>query len=277
MKKSLVVVADLHVGSSTGLCPRSGMALDDGGYYKPSKMQEYLNDCWEHFFGVYVPLVTMGADKRILVINGDAVDGFHHNTVALATNNIMSQERASASLIKDVAVNFDETYFVRGTEAHVQQSAQSDERIAKEVGAIPDSNGDHARWQLWLDLNGVLFNIAHHLGTTSSAAYESSAPMREMVAGLVESGQWNKQMPDFFIRSHRHRYIEISIPSDNDKQITIMVTPAWQLRTPFVEKIDRMRMPHIGGIVINIEDNCECRAHHKVYKLPTQAIEIVKA
>ena len=273
MSRTLITfISDLHVGSSTGLCPAEGISLDDGGVYLPSKAQAELYRVWERFFEL--SRTYRRVKKRVLIINGDLIDGAHHNTVALATNNLQTQEAAAVSILKPVTEQFNRIYVTRGTEAHVQPSAQADERIAAAIGAeIEPATGNHSTWQLWLDVDGIIFNIAHHIGTTSSAAYESSAVMREMVAALVEAGQWQQRMPDIFMRSHRHRYIELGIPSARGK-IQALVTPAWQLRTPYIERLDRMRMPHIGGINILIEDGT-CQINEKIYPFaPTEMVTV---
>lgn len=263
MKKVITVVSDLHVGSSIGLCRGEGMRLADGGGYEPSRFQQELWRAWNLFLKFSGEI---GGDKRILVINGDLVDGAHHNTVALATNNIEVQEAEAVAILKAAASAFDEVFVVRGTEAHTQPGAQSDERIAKAIGCEVDVlTGQFSRWQLWLDVDGVVMNIAHHIGTTSSAAYESSAVMREMVAALVEAGQWGQKLPDVIVRSHRHRFIEVSIPSARGR-IRAVVTPSWQLRTPYVERLDRMRMPHIGGVVFSVEEK-QCQVYEKIYPM----------
>lgn len=272
MVKTLVtIVSDLHVGSSTGLCPSTGMTLDDGGAYLPSDAQREVFRVWKRFFEA---AKAIKARKRFLVVNGDIIDGAHHGTVALATNNIQSQEDAAVEILKPATETYSRVFVTRGTEAHVQPSGQSDERVAAAIGAEREaSTGNHAAWQWWLDVDGVVMNIAHHIGTTASAAYESSAVMREMVAALVEAGQWKQRVPDLFIRSHRHRFIELSIPSATGK-ITAVVTPGWQLRTPYVERLDRMRMPHIGGINIVIEDG-QCKIHEKIYPFaPTETVTL---
>lgn len=262
--KTVTIVSDLHVGSSLGLCPTEGMDLGEGGVYLPSRMQSEVYKAWQDFF-LWAERQSEGADSTTLVVNGDSVDGAHHNTVALATNNIDMQENGAVSILKPVVGKFDHFYMVRGTEAHVQSSAQSEERIARALNAIPSEDGQHSWWQLWLDVDSVIFNIAHHIGTTSSAAYESSAVMRELVAALVEAGQWGQHMPDVLVRSHRHRYIELGIPSARGK-IQAAVTPAWQLRTPFVERVDRMRLPNIGGLLFKVEDG-QCQIKAKIYPL----------
>ena len=156
---------------------------------------------------------------------------------------------------------------VRGTEVHGGKSDQNTESIARQVGCELDESGNNSVWQLWLEVDGVVFQFAHHIGTTSSAAYETSAPMRELVAGLVESAQWDQRLPDVFVRSHRHRYIPVSIPRSADRDIQLIITPAWQLRTPHVERIDRMRLPHIGGVVFIVEDGV-CQVKRKIYDMP---------
>lgn len=267
----IVAVSDLHVGSSTGLCSTDGIRGPDGTLHKPSKFQEFLWRCWVHFWNEQVPERCKGADKTVLVINGDSIDGCHHNTVNLMTNSIQCQERAAAEILKTVTTRFDRVYMVRGTEAHVGPGAESDERIGELIGSEKDDSGDYTRWQLWLNASGQIFQFAHHIGTTSSAAYESSAPMREMVAGLVEAAQWGQALPDVFVRSHRHRFIEVPMASTKGR-IRIVITPAWQLRTPFVERIDRMRLPHIGGVIFIVEDG-ECLVKEKLYSLPKPTIE----
>lgn len=260
MRTLITIISDLHVGSSMGLCSMEGMGLDDGGSYHPSAQQQEMWRVWLLF---RQHCRTIKAKKRILVINGDIIDGFHHNTVALATNNIAVQEAAAAKILRPLTEDFSRVFVCRGTEAHVQQSAQSDERVAKAIGAEMDDNGNQASWQWWLEVDGLVLNIAHHIGTTSSAAYETSAVMRELVAALTENGQWDQRLPDVFIRSHRHRFIELAIPQTNGK-IHALVTPGWQLRSPFVERVDRMRMPHIGGVNLVIEEG-SCQIKETIY------------
>lgn len=267
--KLIVIISDLHVGSSIGLCSEKGMTLDDGGIYKPSKIQAGIYKCFQRFVEM---AKAVKAETKILVINGDLVDGDHHNTVALASNNIQTQEAAAIGILKPVAAFFDRVYVVRGTEAHTGPGAASDERIAQAIGAQQTEDGLYSFWQLWLNCDDITLNIAHNIGTASSAAYESSAPMRELVAAIVEAGQWHTALPDVVIRSHRHRYIKVAIPSA-DGEIQIAITPGWQMRTPFVERVNRFSIPQIGGLLCEIEDK-KCRIIPVLY--PLKVIQPIK-
>jgi hypothetical protein len=57
------------------------------------------------------------------------------------------------------------------------------------------------------------------------------------------------------IRSHRHRAIQIIIPTDTGLGIS-MTTPGWQLKTPFVYRVAgaRVSMPQIGGCLVRQGD-----------------------
>ena len=266
-KKAIVVVSDLHIGSLSGLCPPEGIQLDSGGILGQSKMQDYTWRCWNHFWNEWVPARTKGIKKSNIsvVANGDVIDGNHHQAVDLIPN-VMTQERAAVDILKPIANKY-KLYMVRGTEAHGGKADQNTESIARQLGCPPDTTGNNSVWQLWLDVDGVVIQFAHHIATTSSAAYETSAPMRELVSGLVEAAQWGQRMPDVMVRSHRHRYIPVSIPRSGDRDLQLVITPAWQVRTPHVERIDRMRLPHIGGVIIIVEDG-QCQMVKKIYDMP---------
>lgn len=265
--KAIIAVSDLHVGSTMGLCPAK-VNLIGTGTYEPNKYQKTLLKFWNHFWTVWVPTQVEGADKVFIVINGDIVDGIHHNTVEIISNSWAVQEYAAIDLLTKTigGVPNNGIFVVKGTEIHVGPSGSSEEKIARAIGAEVNDLGESSSWQWNLDLDGVVFNFAHHISAANASAYETSAPMRELISGMVEAEQWNQPMPNVMVRSHRHRFIPVSIPSIRGR-IHSVVTPSWQLRTPFVEKIDRMRMPHIGGIVFKVQGG-QTEVCEKLYPLP---------
>lgn len=263
--KAIITVSDLHVGSSAGLCSPNARQ-DGGGHYSMNKFQWMLWHNWLDFWDNFIPQEIQGAEKVVIVLNGDLLEGLHHNMVGLWTNNIQTQRTEAVEILYPLT-GLGDIYVVRGTEAHSGPGSQEDEEIGKQLKAKPNEVDDYSVWQLWLDLDGVVFQFAHHIGVTSSAAYETSAPMREMIAGMIEAEQWGRRVPDVFVRSHRHRFVHVSIPSVRYEVKQAVITPGWQLRTPNVERIDRMRMPHIGGVVFKVEDD-KCQIKKILYPLP---------
>lgn len=263
--KSVIVISDLHIGSNAGLCPPEGFQLPDGNVYTQNKFQKTTWRYWQDFWNKFVPQETEGSDKKIIIINGDIIDGVHHETVNIMSDSIEYQEFAAIQVLKNLN-KYDGIYIVRGTETHANKGCASEELIARAIGAEKLETGQYSDYQLNIMMDDVLINFAHHIGVTSSAAYETSAPMRELIASLVEAEQWGRKMPNLIVRSHRHRFVPVSIPSIKGR-INCIITPGWQLKTPNVERIDRMRMPHIGGVVINIVEEI-CIIREKLYLLP---------
>lgn len=253
--RSVVTVSDQHVGCKLGLVHPDGAPLDDGGKYTPSAIQRAVHAWWEEFWGDFVPKATQG-EPYIVVNNGDVIDGVHHGSTTQWAHNLADQRRAAERLLVPVVAACDGRYYhIRGTEAHVGKSGTEEEELARDIGAIRNPVGQHARWELWLNLQGHLIHWLHHIGTTSSSAHEVSAVNAELSAILVEAARWGEDRPSVVIRSHRHRCSEVRIPNETD-WLSAIVTPAWQLKTPFTYKIAGARLspPQIGGIVTRVHE-----------------------
>ncbi len=254
---NLVVVSDTHVGCRMGLCPPEGFSLDDGGTYLPSEFQLKLWTMWTEFWTEFVPEATR-KEPFGLVINGDAVDGTHHRSVTQLSHNLEDQRRWAEQVFRPLLPLCEKRlYMVRGTEVHVGQSGQDEEALARKLGAIPNDEGQHARWELWFRMAGDrLIHFLHHIGTTGSVAYEATAVHKELSESYVEAARWGEEPPDMIVRSHRHRYLRTEIPTYKRQGIAV-VTPGWQGKTPFVYRIPggRLQTPQFGGIVIRVADD----------------------
>lgn len=267
--KHIVVVSDLHCGSFLGLCPPE-ITLDDEGIYKHSRWQAIVWSAWQEFWDRWVPKVTRG-EPFAVVVNGDAIDGNPHGSVA-ALANLEDQAAVALAVLAPVRDMAERFFMIRGTEAHVGKSAQTEMRLARELlkGARKPQKGqtlqnEMARWDLLLEFGKELVHFAHHIGTTQSAAYEMTAPMRELTATWMESAQWGHRSPDIIVRSHRHRFCLAEIPTARGKGRAV-VTPAWQLRTPFAWRFASLRRVQIGGVCLSLRDDGEpCDIHHRIW------------
>ncbi len=260
-----IIVSDLHCGCQLGLCPSSGVTFDEGGKYLPNTVQKKIWKQWEYFWNTWVPDVTRG-EKYCVIVNGDAIDGSHHNSTHQITHNITDQRKMAYDILKPVADKTDELYMVRGTGVHDGESGREMEALAKELGAIPNKAKQYARYELWKELAGgqCLVHALHHIGTTSSAAYEATAVHKELIEAFVEAGRWKERAPDVVIRSHRHRFFKTEIATENDRAMSI-VTPAWQGKTPFVFRIGlRQSQPQFGGVMLRVSEEGELYERHYV-------------
>lgn len=255
----LVAISDTHCGCRMGLIPPEGIVLDDGGTYSPSRFQLAMWEIWLEFWNEWVPRVTKG-EPWDLLHNGDALDGVHHGSVTQISHNLEDQHKiARACLSEPVArciASGGRYYHVRGTEAHVGKSAAEEERLASSLGATVNEAGQAARWELWHRIGpgrGALIHAKHHIATTGSSAYESTAVHKAFVAMFMESGRWGDEPPQVLVRSHRHRHFEERIALRDGYGIAT-VTPGWQGLTPFIHRFTEAPLPQFGGIVIRRGD-----------------------
>lgn len=245
--------------------------LDGGTLHCSSEFQDYTRSLWDEFFGQWVPHVTKG-EPWALIINGDALDGVHHGATTQVSHNLGDQAAIARAVLEPVVSQAAAYYHIRGTEAHVGKSAADEERLARDLGAIPDSNGEHARWEMWHKMIGPdkkdrLVHFTHHIGTTGSSSYEATAIGKEMVEMYTETGRWGEQGADVLIRSHRHRYAQVQMYGARGLQISA-VTPGWQGKTPFGYKIaGRMSPPQFGGMLVRVGDE-GLYTRAKVWTLP---------
>jgi hypothetical protein len=273
--RHIVVVSDLHVGCQMALCHPDGALMTESttgkeaGRYMPSSFQRNIYRLWRKFWDVHVPELTEGEPYDI-VINGELIDGSHHGSVTQWSQNITDQARHAVELLRPIREACRGKFYVlRGTEAHSGKSGQFDAWAANQLEATPTKSGVYARYELWKMLRGGLIHFNHHIGTTSSSAYESTAVYKELVEAFVEAGRWNERPPDVIVRSHRHRHFCVEIATQNGKA-TSVVTPGWQGKTVFAYKIAgaRQSQPQFGGIVLSWSESEKfIYERHRVWRL----------
>ena len=258
MANNLICISDTHCGCRTGLCPPQTIHFDYGGYYVPSNFQQKVWAWWEEFQNVWIPTVTRG-EPWDLLHNGDAIDGTHHGSTTQISQNINDQvtiaELALGPLVAACRASGGKYYHVRGTEAHVGKSGEYEERLAKNLGAEPDAEGHFARYELWKRVGDALVHALHHIGTSGSMAYETSAVMNEIAQMYTNAARWDEEPPDFVVRGHRHKHIEVRLKTYKG-WATGVVIPSWQGKTPFAWKVPGARItePQFGGVLIRQGD-----------------------
>jgi hypothetical protein len=264
---NLVGISDLHIGCRMGLCPPGDIRLDEGGVYRASSLQLAMWPCWKEFWGEYVPMVCHG-EPFAVVLNGDTLDGVHHGSKTQISQNHADQLRIAVQVLRPIRDLCEgRLYMVRGTEAHVGKSAEHEEILAESLEAIPTKEGQRSRFELWKRVGDGLVHAMHHIGTTGTSHYESTAVMKELAEAYSEAGRWRREPPDVVMRSHRHRHIEVRVPTQRGYGISF-VTAGWQLKTPFAYKIPggRSSTPQIGGSIIRQGDK-DLYTRHKTWDI----------
>jgi hypothetical protein len=232
-----------------------------------SNFQKKIWKMWREFWDIWVPMATRG-EVYDVCINGDCIDGNHHNSTTQISHNLKDQKRIAEMILRPIVENCRNFYMVRGTEAHVGQSGVNEEEVAEILGAIPNKEGQYARHELWLYVGDSLVHLMHHIGSTGSAAYESTAVHKEMTESLCEAARQGLEPPSVIIRSHRHRAFKTSFPAARGEMISA-VSPGWQAKTPFAYKIPggRISLPQFGGLIVRSGDEDPIFVRHKTWHI----------
>jgi hypothetical protein len=262
---NVIVISDTHCGCQLALCPPRIM-LDTGGIYRASRFQTPILKCWDYFWHDWVPRVTRGEPFDV-VHNGDVMDGRHHGATTPISQNLADQANIAAEILEPIVDLCNNFYLVRGSRAHTGEAAENEERLAERICAVKDSEtGNYSRYELFYKLGGkCLVHFSHHIGVTSSMAYASTAPTKELTEMYAESAMWGNEPPRVVVRSHRHRHNEIKIPTEHTYGI-VFVTAGWQLKTPFLYRMPggRVSTPQLGGSLVRQGDE-EHFTRHKTW------------
>lgn len=273
--RQIVVVSDMHCGCSLGLMPEWGARLDNGQLVTPSPEQRKVWAAWVEFWREWVPENTKG-ELFSVVVNGDAIDGRHHQATTQWSHNLADQTRCAKECLDHALQQCEGApplYWVRGTEAHVGPSGENEESLAQLMGAVPTAGGLHSRHELRIDLDGALVDIQHHISPTGSNAYETTALQKEFAIACEEAGRWGQEPPDVIVRSHRHRLAKTEVPTQRGSGI-VVTTPGWQLKTPFTYRLAgaRQSLPQFGGILVRHGDG-HIYTKHRVWCIDRAPIE----
>lgn len=201
----IVILSDLHVGSTVGLWP-GRHAIEGGGIYEANQYQRWLYECWQRAVADIQKL-----RPQVVVLNGDEVQGVNAKDGQIIGATVSAQCAAALTLLEPVRKATRKLYMIRGTEWHDGRAAENVEGLAKELRAEVDpATGQYTRWELYLDLGGPVIHFAHHVGTSSVPWYEATVPLRDTLLMLSELWRFfGSRAPNLrmVVRSHRHRYI----------------------------------------------------------------------
>ncbi len=268
MKKPVViaVTSDLHCRSTVALCPPHQIALDDGGFYSPSKPQKWLWGRWLTYWD-RVKEVAGGANLR-LVFNGDMVDGNHHGTAQLISG-LATVERDVLSQCLEVPLDLkpDAIFIIRGTETHVGKSGSVEEGVGRSLrnNGHPVQRefgtGNASWWGCQMDVHGKRLSFAHHGRMGQRPWTKPNVVMNLAFQIWVEHLTREERPPDIAVRSHLHQFMD----TYDVHKVRLIQMPAWQLHTAYTHKIVPESRADIGGIIIIIQPDGEMTVEHHIY------------
>ena len=217
--KRLVVLADLHCSHLSGLTPpRWQLGTQHAAHPKHQKWRAIERECWKF----YAKTLRQLQPIDVLVVNGDLIDGRGERSggTELITLDRSLQCEMAVECIEQAKADF--VIITYGTSYHSGQLEDWEDSIAKHFE--PHSKiGAHE----WLDLNGVVFDFKHKVGTSSVPHGRKTPVEREKLWNALWADAGLQPRADYVIRSHVH-YCEGGFSYRGGRQVWAMTTPALQ-------------------------------------------------
>lgn len=246
-------ISDTHCGSDRAVFPPSitlpPLMADEKNRilkYSPNqkKLYNHLIYCGEQI------AKRFPNHKKIVTHNGDAIEGLHHRTIQLSApmidDHVIIHEEVMSDFLAAMKFNIstDELNYVSGTEAH---TGYTESRIAKKLGG---SFFD----ELKLTQNGRKIWFVHQWGSAGNGHSEGDSLRNSIKSVYYNSLKEKYVMPDVIISSHYHKATMASY-SQNYKTYYGIITPSFQLKTRFSQKVSAFSRNDIGVSLIEISSS----------------------
>jgi hypothetical protein len=266
MTTVLAIVSDTHCGGTTALCPPT-YELHNNGTQQANRVQSWLWASWIAYWQRIDDVIATNRAKRLFVVlNGDLVEGDHHNTSQIVSKRPDDMRNIAIACIEPFVRKAHGLWVTKGTEAHVGGGGLWDDVIADDLGAEPAQNSP-AHYELDLEVEGVRFAFSHH-GRAGQRAWTRGTGARTIAAEmqhLYAARKWS--LPRFAVFGHVHRFEEsgkINYP------INVVTNGCWQLSTAHGHKIRPFLPPDIGGLYF-VVDGDAVKDYDKIEAVPEQA------
>lgn len=238
----IVVLSDLHIGSTVGLWPVN-FKTQEGHNIGQNEFQRWLWKCWIDLTLVQLPKY-IGNDPYAVVLNGDIIEGIHHRTLQVMTANTTDQTNAAKQVLEPLAKQASRLFMVKGTEVHTKDREIS---LGEALKAEQDkSTGQHAFDRLSIDVHGCRCVFRHHMTTTARPYLEATAMSTELGSERIAAARVGHIIPKVLGLAHRHLHGVFK-----DVGGIVCVTAGWQGLTRHGFKVVGHSLPSPSCIVLD--------------------------
>lgn len=243
-----VLIGDMHSGSDRALFPPvielpPLMADEKKRVVRYSHTQKPIYD---HFIKCAKHIKTaFPKHKKVFIPSGDSIEGVHHYTIQLSVPTIDDHVLVHQALMEeflDVAgfsvKNGDELHYISGTETHTQYKEPSIAEYFSDFGAKFHD-------ELKVHQNGRDLWFVHQWAGVGKGANEGNPITLALKSMYYDSLKEGWKMPDVVVGSHFHK-ASLGSWSQDWRTFHGMITPSWQLKTRFGQKVSAFQRNDIG-------------------------------
>lgn len=246
----LVTMSDLHAGSVYALTVDRVWQGQKTAEIYPNSGQIKIR---QQFVKFADEVREARKDKKVrLVLNGDLIDGEHHNSGDVFTTDMLEMSDVAIEIVTEFKKRIDwragdELYVTRGTDVHTKNF---ENYIGRELDSVMD--GDFYVFDmLTLETHGVQAIFTHHGPKNGQGANESNALtnwLRNLYFTCLKDGE---RHPDIVYSGHVHQPNYAVFAPRSRMQFKLMhgvVTPSWQMKTRYAYMAAPVAKNKIGGV-----------------------------
>lgn len=192
--KTVLVIGDMHCGHMVGLTPPS--------HFECSKNKPKRHKVQMEMYDTFLRSLDQTGRPDILLVLGDCIEGKGEKSggTELITSDRFEQCDMAVEIIKKI--NAKKIVMVYGTPYHTGAEEDFERQVADDVGA--EKIGGHE----WPDVNGVIFDIKHYIGSSQNEHGRHTPLANERISNLLWSEFEESPKADIFLRAHVHYYAE---------------------------------------------------------------------
>lgn len=191
--KRILAVGDLHCGHKAGLTPPDWWSGRDPWRSRQQEM-------WE----LYLKGLELCGDITCVLGGGDFLDGKGEKSGGseLITTDRLEQAQMAVACLDEIKTQ--RFVLVRGTPYHTGKSEDFEDVVATELRERMYSAtiGNHE----WVDVDGAIFDIRHHVGGSSTPYSRSTAISKTRLWNLLWAERENQPKANVFLRWHVHSF-----------------------------------------------------------------------
>lgn len=193
--KRVLALGDLHSGHIIGLTPPSyqyGTTSRKEPFLSFGKLQK---ETWD----LYAKTIKEIGEVDLLIVNGDCIDG--RGDISGSTELITSDRLEQVNIAYEALsiIKAKNTHISYGTAYHTGKYEDYENLLAEKLNASISAHE-------WIDVNGCIFDVKHHIGSSGVPHGRHSAIAKERLWNTLWSFKDDQPNANIFIRSHVHYY-----------------------------------------------------------------------
>ena len=220
--KRVVVIACMHCGHLVGLTPPQWWMSKARAH--ESNIPSHIPETQRRMWGAYKATLADLKPIHTLIVNGDCIEGKGGRSGATELLAADREEQASMAVQCIAQAEASNLVVIYGTAYHTGEDEDWENVVATRCAASGKFDECKIGSHEWVQVNGVIFDVKHHVGASSVPYGRYTAIARAKLWNMMWAERQEQPKAHFIIRSHVHYHVDCG----ERRKWRAMTTPALQ-------------------------------------------------